>query len=435
MANPFSIEELGDFPFDRAATPTGVPSNVAMKPALLPSSITSLLAARAVPPAAVRTPSQQMARTAAPPRADRFATRALDTFRSTPFAPPAVPSLPRGQPSAPSFASPYARVPTQIQPGAANCAPPQLRVSMSPPAYPSSAVPTSSMRYTPTKPEEVPCRGSSVPASASPPLMRPRMTSFPWFQPGNLGAFDLPVGRTLAELGAPGGPAHRFTSSSARSRGAKHGVHGLGDDGFGDDSLADDSLGAAVRSLLRAQAYSRSRSPGKLRGLAEDMSAIPRLPAALRARVGARANRSSLRGFDGLGTPSVKAPGTECPATGSWETYCQCMFDVGTPEFKACSASWPFAPWTIVGKLLGSSGGASKVQLPNLPSGGGGGGGGGSGTTSTALPDTGFNFPGSGGASGSSSLSTPLLIGAAALGAAGIGYALYRRSSGSRRRR
>ena len=66
-----------------------------------------------------------------------------------------------------------------------------------------------------------------------------------------------------------------------------------------------------------------------------------------------------LDGFGAFGTASLKSPGTDCPAQGSWETYCACMYD-GETLAKCLTKPgggaqiycppWASAPWTECGK-------------------------------------------------------------------------------------
>lgn len=76
--------------------------------------------------------------------------------------------------------------------------------------------------------------------------------------------------------------------------------------------------------------------------------------------------------FGQFGTASNRSPGKDCPAKGSWEDYCDCMFEPGSDAWKKCRSSWPLAPWTIVGGLIGSTGatGAIKDAVTSIVSGG-----------------------------------------------------------------
>ena len=159
-----------------------------------------------------------------------------------------------------------------------------------------------------------------------------------------------------------------------------------------------------------------------------------------------------LDGFGAFGTASLKSPGTDCPAQGSWETYCACMAEPGTPAWSKCSSSWPFAPWTMAGSFMALFGGTKKVvtdvapaiipgggsppataeqvamaercpkipgtntlrpNFPGCPESNTGGGGGGSGG-------------GSGGSGDESSVGTIAIVAAGLAAAGGIGYLFLR---------
>lgn len=151
---------------------------------------------------------------------------------------------------------------------------------------------------------------------------------------------------------------------------------------------------------------------------------------------------ATLQGLGNLGTAST-IDGRECPPDGSWEAYCACMFEPGTPGRSACDSSWPFAPWTIFGKATGSTlgkkvvGAAKNVAAKGadalinvgakgaediINSGGGSGGG------DQGLPD-GSGGKGGGGDGGTSFATIGLIaLGVAAVGGGAI-YMLTRRSS------
>ena len=59
-----------------------------------------------------------------------------------------------------------------------------------------------------------------------------------------------------------------------------------------------------------------------------------------------------LSGFGHFGTASFKSEGVECPASGDWRAYCDCMYPKPSFYWNLCAASWPFPPWTLVGKTL-----------------------------------------------------------------------------------
>lgn len=64
-------------------------------------------------------------------------------------------------------------------------------------------------------------------------------------------------------------------------------------------------------------------------------------------------------GLDGLGqlgafgTPSTYQPGVECPAKGSWEDWCDCVFQPGSENHGRCRSKpmglLTAAPWTDIG--------------------------------------------------------------------------------------
>lgn len=58
-------------------------------------------------------------------------------------------------------------------------------------------------------------------------------------------------------------------------------------------------------------------------------------------------------GFGSFGTASGWQPNKDCPATGSWEAYCDCVYPEGDQRNRCRSKPLGFltpAPWTIAGK-------------------------------------------------------------------------------------
>lgn len=48
---------------------------------------------------------------------------------------------------------------------------------------------------------------------------------------------------------------------------------------------------------------------------------------------------------------ATNVSGTDCPAEGDWDTWCDCMFTT-EPALSKCKSWRPGAPWTVVGAAL-----------------------------------------------------------------------------------
>lgn len=112
----------------------------------------------------------------------------------------------------------------------------------------------------------------------------------------------------------------------------------------------------------------------------------------------------------GFGATSP-ATGDDCPAQGSWESWCDCMWPVTRTDPTTngkCRVPLPGAPWTILGANLRGIPHASGLTLP---AGGGD-------------PEPGV---GGSGPAPSSPVSVPMLVGGGILLAGGLAYFLKRR--------
>lgn len=176
---------------------------------------------------------------------------------------------------------------------------------------------------------------------------------------------------------------------------------------------------------------------------------------------GALAQGGGLDGLGNFGTASVKSPGVDCPATGSWETYCACMYEGDTLAKCLTKPSggaqiycppWASAPWTECGKsarfgaggegivgtgkaLIGTGKAVIDMGKQVFPGGGAAdtSGGGTSAGGSTGTSAGGSNIPawtpgsdGSSSAADSSSATTIAIVVAGVVAAGGIGYLFFR---------